>query len=130
MFKSWQSITLWKRVLIGLAIGVTVGLGLREGLGEPAAIEFGNTWIQPWGQAFVRLIKMLIVPLIVTTLVSGVTAMGDPKRLGSLGLRTISLYLVTTFFAVSLGLAIGTVLKPGVGVKYDGLCRSNAGDHS
>lgn len=119
MFKSWQSITLWKRVLIGLAIGIAVGLGLREGLGEPAAIEFGNIWIQPWGQAFVRLIKMLIVPLIVTTLVSGVTAMGDPKRLGSLGLRTISLYLVTTFFAVSLGLAIGTVLKPGVGVEYD-----------
>ena len=98
---------------------------MREALGEESAIEIGNTWIQPWGQAFVRLIKMLIVPLIVTTLVSGVTAMGDPKRLGSLGLRTISLYLLTTFFAVSLGLTIGTVVQPGVGVKYDGADAKN-----
>ena len=134
MFKTWQSITLWKRVLIGLGFGVAIGLGLRHGLGElttvddsgnaiklsgiERSVEIGNTWIQPWGQAFVRLIKMLIVPLIVTTLVSGVTAMGDPKKLGSLGLRTIALYLLTTFFAVSLGLAMGTALQPGVGVEY------------
>ena len=135
MFKSWQSITLWIRVLIGLGLGVALGLGTRHGLGElttvdasgntitlsgiERSIEIGNTWFQPWGQAFVRLIKMLIVPLIVTTLVSGVTAMGDPKKLGSLGLRTIALYLLTTFFAVSLGLAMGTALQPGLGVKYD-----------
>ena len=98
--KTWQSITLWKRVLIGMLIGVAVGLGLRQGFGEQSAIEIGNTWIQPVGNAFYWLIKILIVPLIVTTLVAGVTAMGDPKRLGSLGLRTMSLYLLTTFFAV------------------------------
>lgn len=135
MFKTWQSITLWKRVLVGMAIGVAIGLSLREGLGElvtvdesgnaitlsgiERSVEIGNTWIKPWGEAFVRLIKMLIVPLIVTTLVSGVTAMGDPKKLGTLGLRTIALYLLTTFFAVSLGLAMGTALQPGQGVKYD-----------
>ena len=116
--KTWQSITLWKRVLIGMLIGVAVGLGLRRGFGEQSAIEIGNTWIQPVGNAFYWLIKILIVPLIVTTLVAGVTAMGDPKRLGSLGLRTMSLYLLTTFFAVSLGLAMGTALQPGKGVEY------------
>ena len=116
--KTWQSITLWKRVLIGMLIGVAVGLGLRQGFGEQSAIEIGNTWIQPVGNAFYWLIKILIVPLIVTTLVAGVTAMGDPKRLGSLGLRTMSLYLLTTFFAVSLGLAMGTALQPGKGVEY------------
>ena len=62
---------------------------------------------------------MLIIPLIVTTLVSGVTAMGDPKKLGSLGARTIGLYMLTTLFAVSLGLAMGTLIKPGVGVQYN-----------
>lgn len=77
-----------------------------------------NTWFKPFGDAFVRLIKMLVVPLVFTTLIAGVTAMGDPKKLGSLGAKTIGLYLLTTLFAVSLGLAIGTVLKPGEGVKY------------
>jgi Na+/H+-dicarboxylate symporter len=129
MFKKWQAITLWKRVLIGLFIGLAIGLGVRYGMpaatidgelvsGTERSIAFGKTWFQPLGDAFVRLIKMLIVPLIATTLVSGVTAMGDPKRLGSLGVRTILLYLLTTLFAVSLGLAIGTLIRPGVGVEY------------
>jgi len=75
-------------------------------------------WIKPFGDAFVNLIRMLIVPLIFTTLVAGVIAMGDPKKLGSLGGRAIALYLGTTAFAVTLGLIVGTVLQPGVGVDY------------
>lgn len=162
MFKSWQAVTLWKRVLIGLLVGLAIGLSVRYGMpdltvsaetlaaaqadmdrlmadpnsteeqlaaarkaleptipGEQRAAAIGSTWFQPFGDAFVRLIKMLIVPLIATTLVAGVTAMGDPKKLGSLGARTIALYLCTTLFAVSLGLIMGTLLKPGVGVKYE-----------
>ncbi len=162
MFKSWQAVTLWKRVLVGLLIGLAIGLAIRYGMPDrkvsadalaaarieldrlqasPGATEtelaaaqldlresipgveraalIGDTWFQPFGDAFVRLIKMLIVPLIATTLVAGVTAMGDPKKLGSLGVYTIGLYMLTTLFAVSLGLAMGTVIKPGVGVKYD-----------
>jgi Na+/H+-dicarboxylate symporter len=132
MLKKWQAITLWKRVLIGLVFGLVVGAVIRYGLplpevtiGEGEAAKtisgssyIGTTYIYPFGQAFIRLIKMLIVPLIAMTLVAGVTAMGDPKRLGSLGARTMALYLATTFFAVTLGLAMGTVIQPGVGVKY------------
>ena len=121
MIKAWHSITLWKRVLIGLAVGLLAGAIIRYGIGvEPAvAADIGETYIYPVGQAFVRLIKMLIVPLIATTLVAGVTAMGDPKKLGTLGARTMALYLVTTFFAVSLGLAMGAIVRPGAGVVYD-----------
>jgi Na+/H+-dicarboxylate symporter len=162
MFKSWQAITLWKRVLIGLLIGLLLGLAVRYGMpeltvsaeslaaaqatmdqlqadpnateadlaaaqlalratipGTERATSIGNNWFKPFGDAFVRLIKMLVIPLIATTLVSGVTAMGDPKKLGSLGVYTMSLYVMTTLFAVSLGLAMGTIVKPGVGVKYD-----------
>jgi len=132
MFKAWQSITLWKRVLIGLVFGLAVGLLLRyviplpdftiEVKGEkkqiPGSEYIGEYVIYPFGKAFVRLIKMLIVPLIATTLVAGVTAMGDPKKLGSLGIRTMALYLATTFFAVTLGLVMGTIIRPGVGVDY------------
>ena len=137
MLTYWQSITLWKRVLIGLVIGLAIGLALRYGLAETTvmtkangvetetvisgpdrAAKIANTWFRPFGDGFVRLIKMLIIPLITTTLIAGVTAMGDPKKLGSLGTRTIFLYLLTTLFAVSLGLTIGTFLKPGAGVDY------------
>ena len=121
MIQAWLSITLWKRVLIGLVIGLLVGAVIRYGLGlEPETAGYiGETFIYPFGQAFVRLIKMLIVPLIATTLVAGVTAMGDPKKLGTLGARTMGLYMVTTFFAVSLGLGMGALVRPGVGVTYD-----------
>jgi len=130
MFKSWQALTLWKRVLVGLVLGLGLGLAVRYGTPESVSADItlsgferaaaiGDTWFKPFGDAFVRLIKMLIIPLIVTTLVSGVTAMGDPKKLGSLGARTIGLYMLTTLFAVSLGLAMGTLIKPGVGVQYN-----------
>ncbi|MDG2183087.1 MAG: dicarboxylate/amino acid:cation symporter [Mariniblastus sp.] len=130
MFKSWQALTLWKRVLVGLVLGLGLGLAVRYSTPESVngevtlsgferAAAIGDTWFKPFGDAFVRLIKMLIIPLIVTTLVSGVTAMGDPKKLGSLGARTIGLYMLTTLFAVSLGLAMGTLIQPGVGVEYN-----------
>jgi len=112
MFKSWQAITLWKRVLIALALGAAVGLAAHYG----GWSDFITTWIKPFGDAFVRLIKMLIIPLVMTTLVVGIIAMGDPKRLGSLGVKTLSLYFGTTFFAVWLGLLFGTIVKPGTGI--------------
>jgi len=128
MIQAWLSITLWKRVLIGLAVGLIAGYVIRyyvpleavqvEGEEVSGAAYFGETYIRPFGDAFVRLIKMLIIPLIATTLVTGVTAMGDPKKLGTLGARTMALYLVTTFFAVSLGLGMGAIVRPGVGVEY------------
>ena len=116
MLRKWQAISLWKRVLIGLVLGMAVGLLLRELLDVERAAAIGTTWFKPFGDLFVRLIKMLIIPIIATTLVSGVTAMGDPKKLGSLGGKAIALYMLTTFFAVSLGLGIGTLLKPGAGI--------------
>lgn len=102
--------------MLGLVLGLIVGLALRYGIGAERATSFGDTWLKPFGDAFVQLIKMLVVPLIFTTLVAGVTAMGDPKKLGGLGAKTILLYMGTTVFAVSLGLAMATLLQPGVGV--------------
>lgn len=105
---------LWKRVMIGLVLGTLIGLGLRYGLSEEASVQAGN-YFKPFGDLFLNLIRMLVVPLIFLTLVSGVLAMGDPKKLGSLGGRAIGIYMVTTLFAVTIGLIIGTVLQPGAG---------------
>ena len=115
--KAWTEITLWKRVMLGLVLGLALGLAVRYGLGSETATSIGNTWFKPFGDGFVRLIKMLVVPLIFTTLVAGVTAMGDPSKLGSLGGRAIALYLGTTFIAVIIGLVMGTLFQPGNGVE-------------
>lgn len=111
--RTWFKIDLWKRVIAALILGVGAGLALRQGVGPEASGALATTWIGWLGELFLRMIKMLIVPLVFFTLVSGVVAMGDPKRLGSLGGRAIALYFGTTAIAVTIGLVIGSILKPG-----------------
>jgi Na+/H+-dicarboxylate symporter len=115
----WFKIKLWQRVLAALALGIVFGLAMTNAMGQVEAVAFIDTWIRPVGLAFMRLIRMMIVPLIFTTLTAGVIAMGDPARLGSLGARTIGLYLGTTLFANIIGLAIGTVVRPGANANFD-----------
>ena len=102
---------LWVRVVAALVIGAILGFIF----GEVAA---SSKWI---GDLFVRFIKMLVVPLIFTSLVAGVVSMGDPKRLGSIGIKTIALYLLTTLFAITIGLILGTLFSPGAGIDITGV---------
>lgn len=113
--KAWFAIDLWKRVLVGLALGAITGLILRQTMGADEAGAFVTSAVKPFGEAFINLIKMLVVPLIFTTLVSGVLAMGDPKRLGSLGGRALAMYMGTTIVAICFGLLLGTLIQPGAG---------------
>jgi len=110
--------TLWKRVLVGLALGVGAGLALRSLLGPEAGAVFATTWLKPFGDLFVQLIRMLIIPLIFTTLAAGIMAMGHPAKLGSIGVKAIGLYLLTTLFAVSIGIGMGILFQPGAGVDF------------
>lgn len=108
---------LWGRVLIGLGLGGAMGFVFGGGAGGCVdAAQCAPATSQFIGDAFVRLIRMLIVPLIFVTLVAGVIAMGDPKRLGSLGGRAIGLYMGTTIIAVTIGLIFGNIFKPGEGI--------------
>ena len=113
----WFKIDLWKRVIAALVLGLALGLGLRYGLGAEAGGTFAESWISWAGDLFLRLIRMLIVPLVFFTLVSGIIAMGDPKRLGSLGIRTIATYFGTTAIAVTLGLIMATIFRPGASLS-------------
>lgn len=108
---------LWGRVLIGLGLGGAMGYVFGGGASGCADVaQCAPASSQFIGDAFVRLIRMLIVPLIFVTLAAGVIAMGDPKRLGSLGGRAIGLYMGTTIIAVTIGLIFGNIFKPGEGI--------------
>ncbi len=102
----WFSIPLWKRILTALVLGVIVGMLWGEGAES-------IVWL---GDLFVRLIRMVVVPLVFVTLVAGVVSMGDPSKLGSLGIKTLAIYMATTLAAISIGLTLAALLQPGVGV--------------
>ncbi|WP_025896020.1 dicarboxylate/amino acid:cation symporter [Kordiimonas gwangyangensis] len=110
MLSTWFKITLWKRIMGMLVLGIIFG-----------ALAGENALVISWmGDIFLRLIRMIVVPLVFITLVSGVVAMGDPKRLGSLGIKTLSLYIGTTLVAITIGLVLAAIIQPGVGVDLAG----------
>jgi Na+/H+-dicarboxylate symporter len=99
---------LWQ-ILAAFVLAIIVGLFL----GERA------TYVQPLGDLFLRLIKFIIVPLILSTIVVGVTNAGDMKKLSRLGGKTITFYLATSFIAVVIGLMVAMVVSPGTGVDVE-----------
>ena len=100
------------KILIGLALGIIAGLELgAEGAG------FAKAWIGPLGTIFMNMIKMVIVPLVFSSLVIGVCSLGDIKKVGRIGVKTVAWYLGTTAFAIVIGLAIGTIMQPGAGLS-------------
>ncbi len=111
MLARWFEIKLWQRVLGGLALGILVGAIFRE----------QATVFKPVGDVFINSIKMLVVPLIFTTLVTGVTAMGDVAKLGAIGVKAIFLYMATTAVAITIGLMFGAGFTPGDGIVFEGI---------
>ena len=103
--RGWFAIPLWQRVLGAMVIGVLLGLFWPAAASAIAVI----------GELFVRLIRMLVVPIVFISIASGVTALADPRKLGSVGARTIGLFAFTTFCAVSIGIGVGLFIEPGAG---------------
>lgn len=109
VINKWNDLQLHSKILIGLILGVLVGLIF----GPQASL------IKPIGDVFIRLIRMIIVPLVFSSLVVGAASVGEPKRLGRIGGKTILFYLVTTAFALIIGLFLGNIIQPGVGLDMD-----------
>ncbi|MDK2877865.1 MAG: hypothetical protein PWR06_581 [Thermoanaerobacteraceae bacterium] len=99
------------KIFIGLVLGVIVGLFFTS------APDAAKTYIKPFGDLFLNLIKMIIVPLVLSSLVVGAASTGDVKKLGRIGVKTLTYYLLTTAFAVTLGLILGNILNPGLGMN-------------
>jgi proton glutamate symport protein len=95
------------QILIAIVLGIVVGILL----GEKAA------HIKIVGDLFIRLLKAIIIPLIMASMVAGIVSLGDVRKLGRIGLRTFIYYMATTTLAVGVGLILVNLMKPGVGVE-------------
>lgn len=115
------------RILLGMAIGLAVGfLALTVG-----ADWFVIDWIKPFGTVFINALKMIAVPLIIASLIKGISDLKDLSSLSAMGGRTVALYLCTTAVAVTLGLVIAKVANPAGGIDAetrDALAASAAED--
>lgn len=105
----WKKLPLYVKILIGMGFGIIAGM---------SAVffefkEFTNDWIKPWGSIFLNLLKLIAVPLIFVSLVKGISSLSNVSKLSRIGLKTISLYLLSTIIAVSCGLLLVNLIEPG-----------------
>jgi len=98
----------WK-IIIGLLLGTAYGIASAFN----GWSEFTSNFISPFGTIFLNLLKLIAVPLVISSLITGVASLSDTRKLSRIGLRTILLYVATTAVAVSIGLILVNVLEPG-----------------
>lgn len=101
----WKKVALWKKILIGVVIGLIIGLV------SPKAAEV----ISPLGDIFLRMLKMLIVPLVFFSITSGVCKMGDVKQLRTVGIRYVLWIMASAVIAAICGVIGGLIVQPGRG---------------
>ena len=106
------------QILVGLILGIIVG-----------AVFYGNpaieTYLQPLGTIFINMIKMIVVPIIVSTLIVGVAGTGDIKQLGKLGGKTMLYFQVVSLIAIVVGLSAANIFKPGDGIDMSTLTKGD-----
>lgn len=96
------------QMLIGMAIGIVVG--------AIVSADFATTWLQPLGTLFIRLIRMVVVPLVIATLIAGAANIADISKLGRVALKVLILYAIGSAIAVIFGLVIANIINPGLGL--------------
>jgi len=87
-----------------------------KGGGLNLMTDFTGDWVSPWGEIFIRLLKFIAIPLVLFSIIVGVSSLADMSKLGKLGGKTLGMYLITTVLAVSLGLVLVNAIAPGKGL--------------
>lgn len=103
----------WK-ILIGMVLGLLFGYLM---INVEGGKEFCVNWIKPIGSIFIKLLKLIAIPLIFASLIKGISDLKDISKFRNIGLRTIVIYITTTLVAISIGLLLVNVVKPGDGVS-------------
>ncbi len=104
-----KKLPLWVKIFIGMGLGILWGLVAIWINMEKFTID----WVQPWGNIFLKLLKMIAVPLIFVSLVKGISSLSNISKLSRIGLKTITIYILTTLIATTVGLGLVNVIKPG-----------------
>lgn len=104
-----KKIPLYLKIIIGLVLGIVWAL-VSSSLGWSS---FTINWIAPFGTIFINLLKLIAVPLVLFSIINGVAGIGDPSSLGRMGGKTLLAYLATTLLAVTMGLVLVNIVKPG-----------------
>lgn len=112
-------ISLAWQILIALFLGIIVGAILHN-QAESREWLVGNI-LSPAGDIFIRLIKMIVVPIVISTLIVGIAGVGDAKKLGRIGLKTIIYFEVVTTVAIVVGITLANVFQPGTGIDMSTL---------
>jgi proton glutamate symport protein len=109
MWNTWKRLPLWGKIVAGMIAGIVWGL--------LAVIFdwtlFNDNWIKPWGTIFLNMLKLLAVPLIFVSLVKGMASLTDISKLSRIGLKTLAFFMASTVVAITIGLLIVNIMKPG-----------------
>ncbi|MCK0159654.1 dicarboxylate/amino acid:cation symporter [Allomuricauda sp. F6463D] len=104
------------QILIGMLLGILFGFAMTQ---IDWGKDFVDDWIQPLGTIFVKLLKLIAIPLILASLVKGISDLKDISKFRNIGLRTIGTYIVTTVVAITIGLLLVNVMNPGSGISEE-----------
>ena len=103
------SIPLYIKILVGMIAGIATGM-LFISFGQGEVVQL---WIKPWGNIFIRMLQLIAVPLVLVSLIKGVTGIEDIRRFSQIGLKALLIYMSTTVCAILVGLALVLSVKPG-----------------
>ena len=110
-----KKLALHWQILIGMVLGILFGfLALQFGWNN-----FIEDWIKPLGTIFVKLLKLIAVPLIIASLIKGISDLKDISKFKSIGIRTMLIYIGTTVIAITIGLVLVNVIQPGDGISQE-----------
>ena len=127
MLDKFKKISLGNWILIGMILGFIVGLILNFWVKDPFIkdIVLIDNVFYIGGTVFIKLMKMLVVPLVFCSIVVGVASISDIRKIGKIGGTTILIYLLTTALAITIALLIAGIIKPGEGLNMAGLAQAN-----
>lgn len=113
-----KKLALHWQIIIGMILGVLIGF-IATFVGGEEGKKLIVDWVKPFGTNFINLLKLMAIPLILSSLVKGVSDLRDISSLSKMGGQTIFLYMATTFFAIVVGLGIVNIIKPGSFIKEE-----------
>ena len=103
------------QIILGLVLGLVYGIVAVQ----LDLVDWTKNWINPWGTIFVRLLKLIAVPLVLASLISGVASLSDLRKLSRIGGKTIAIYMGTTVVALTIGVVMANILRPGLSVPVE-----------